>query len=176
MIPQFPFSQYAIRASFAAVKPILESIEKRIEIVVMNDVTAMLIQLLIVLGQVARDLEPDGRFSRTFFAENDRSGRATGVPVDLFPTGMVGAGNAVFLEDWIRLGILFGKGIATDLVVFQELLNFHDADLSRGHFGKRLVAGVPLVAQLVRFFLGRIGSECLAQGNRTVRYCFIWSG
>ena len=176
MIPKFPFSQDAIRASFTAIESILEPVQERIEIVVMNDVTAPLILLLIMFRQVPCDLESDRRFSGTLFTENDRGGRGTGVPVDLLPTGMVGTGNAVFLENRIRLGILFGEGVATDLVVFQKLLNFHDADLSRGRSGKRLVAGFPLFTQLVRFFLGGIGSKGLAQTNRTVRYGFIRSG
>ena len=118
MIPKFPFSQDAIRASFTAIEPILEPVQERIEIVVMDDVTAPSILLLIVLCQMPCDLESDRRFPGTFFTENDRSGGSTGVPVDLLPTGMVGTGNAVFLENRIRLGILFGEGIATDLVVF----------------------------------------------------------
>ena len=81
----------------------------------------------------------------------------------------------MLLKNRIRSGILFGEGITTDLVVFQELLNFHDADLSRGRSGKRLVAEFQLFTQLVWFFLGGIRSKGLAQTDRTVRYGFIRS-
>ena len=71
MIPKFPFSQDAISASFATIESILEPVQERIEIVVMDDVTAPLFLLLIKSRLVPCDLESDCRLSGSIFTEID---------------------------------------------------------------------------------------------------------
>ena len=66
----------------------------------------------VVVGQVAGQLQPDGRLARALFAEHHRRGRLGRVAVDLVPGRMERAADARALEHQVGLGVLVGKGIA----------------------------------------------------------------
>ena len=72
-----------------------------------------------------RDLQPHGRFAGALFAEDDRRGRLGRVAVDLVPGGVIGAVDAVLLEDRIGLRIFLRKRIARDAVMLEKGLDFH---------------------------------------------------
>ena len=107
-------------------------IQKRIEVVVMNDKHPLARILAVEFAQVASDLQSHRRLTGPALAKHYRCGRLARIPIHLVPTRMVRAGDAVVLEDRIGLGVLLREGIANDTVVFQKLLDLHLRSLSVG--------------------------------------------
>ena len=80
---------------------------------------------VVVMLDVASQLQSHRRFAGPFFAEDDRSRRLRRVAKNLVPSRMVGALDAEFFEDRISLRVFFRKRIAGDAVVIEELLDLH---------------------------------------------------
>ena len=125
MVPQSPFGQHTIGATTTTVQTLPKTIQERIEIVVMDDITAVVGMLEVVLFQVSRHLEPHGGLASPFFTEYDRCGWILRITVHLVPGGMVGAIDTVVFEHGIGLSVLLGEGIAGNTVVFEKLLDLH---------------------------------------------------
>ena len=106
-------------------EPVAKAIEERVEIIVRDHEDSLLRMRPVVLGQMAGNLQADGRLSSTFFTKNDRRRGFGRIAVHFVPSRMVRAGDAMVFENRVGLGILFGKRIGADAMVFKELLNFH---------------------------------------------------
>ena len=124
VVPEFPLSQHAVDAA-AAGKALAEAIQEGIEIVVADDERLLIGMGGVVVGQMANDLQADGRLSLAFFAEHHGRGRIRGIAVDLVPRGVIGALDAKALEDLVGLRVLVGERVAGDALVFEELLDVH---------------------------------------------------
>ena len=81
--------------------------------------------LAVVFRQMPHDLQPQGRLARSLLAEHDRGGRLGRIAIHFVPTRMVGAEDAMILEDRIGLRIFLGEGIDADPVMVEKLLNLH---------------------------------------------------
>jgi len=126
VVPQTPLAQHAIGpAALSPAQLLAKTVQKRIEIVIVNDKQAAIRTAAIVLLQVLGNLQPHRRLAGAFFAEHNRRGRLVRVAVNLVPRRMKSARNTVLFEDPVRLRILLGKRIPRDPMMFQKLLNSH---------------------------------------------------
>ena len=126
VVPQLPLGQHLGRvALLAGAEPVGEVVEKRVEVVVLDDEQPVVLRPGVVQRDAAGHLQPHGRFAGAFFAEDDRRGRVGRVAVDLVPGGVVGRVAAALLEDRIGLRVLLGKRIDGDAVVLEQLLDAH---------------------------------------------------
>ena len=98
MVPKPPLFEHPIGPPPAAGQPLAKAIEKRVEIVVGHHENLPIGVLGVEVGQMAGQLEADGRLARALFAEHDRRGRLGRVAVDLVPGGMERAADAGALE------------------------------------------------------------------------------
>ena len=128
MVPEFEESQDALGAAVAIAQAVAEAVEVGIEVVVVDDEQPLAGMALVVVLQMAGELEAHGCFAGTFLAEDDRGGRLGRVAIDLVPSGVVGALDAELFEDGVGLGVFLGEWVAGDAVVVEELLDF-DATL-----------------------------------------------
>ena len=126
MIPQFPFAQHPIGpAALASAQLLAKAVQKRIEIVIVDDEQPPVRTAAIVLLQVPGDLQPDSRLAGAFLPKHDRRRRLVRIAVNLVPGGVKRALDAVLLEHQVRLRVLLSERIASHSVMFQELMNLH---------------------------------------------------
>ncbi len=125
VVPQLQVGQHAVSPATPSAEAVAKSIQKGIEVVVLDDEHPRERMGLIVLAQMPRDLQPQGRFAGPFLAEHDRSGRLGRIAVNLVPGRMMRAGDAEVLEDRIGLGVFLGERIGANAVVFEKLLCVH---------------------------------------------------
>ena len=118
VVPQLPFVEHLGGvAAHAAAEAIGEAVEKRIEVVVVDDECAAFGMVAIVFFDLRSDLQSHGRFARAFFAEDNRRGRVAGVAVDFIPTGVERTSPARAMKDEIGLRIFIGKRVGHHVVV-----------------------------------------------------------
>ena len=125
MVPQPPLLQRAVGPAPAAGEAVAETVQEGVEIVVLDDEHLVFGVLGVVVGQMAGQLQPQGRLARAFFAEHHGRGRLAGIAVDLVPGGMERVADADPFEDEVGLGVLIGERIGGDAVMIEELLDFH---------------------------------------------------
>ena len=117
MVPESPVGEQSFGAAIAARVPFAKAVQKRIEVIVLNDEDAVFRMLGIVFLQLFDHLHPDGGFSCSLFAEHNRSGRVGGIGKYFIPDRVVGAVQTEFLENVIALGVFLTEGVFLDPVV-----------------------------------------------------------
>ena len=112
-----------------AAESLTEPIEKRIEVIVVDDEYATVWMVAVEEFQVSGDLQPHRRLARPFLTEDDRSRRLGWIAEHLVPRRVEGAADAVILEDLIGLRVFLRERIVGDAVVLEKLRCFHDASV-----------------------------------------------
>ena len=134
VVPQSPLGQHAVGPPLAAVQPVAERVEKRIEVIVFDDEAALVGMGPVVDGQFVDHLQPQRRLAAPLFAEDDRGRRALGVSIDFVPRRVMGGVQAKLAEDVVGLGVLRTERVLRDAVMGQELLHLHQWSLENLHF------------------------------------------
>src|SRR6478752_3735800 len=91
VVPEPEQTQDPIRPAIALGEAIAEAVEEGVEVVVMNDEQPPARMAVVVMLDVAGELQPEGRFGGPFFAEEDRSSRLRRITKHLVPRRVVGA-------------------------------------------------------------------------------------
>ena len=82
---------------------------------------------MIVFLQRFHQLQPNGRLTRSLFAENDGGTWIAAIAQNLVPRRMVNRFSTMLLKNVVRLSVFLAERIDFYSVVFKELLYLHGA-------------------------------------------------
>ena len=82
-------------------EPIEETIDERVEVVILNRKKLFTRMIVIEVIHVANNLQTHGCIACALFAKNDGRRGFRGITKDLVPRRMIGVVNAIILEDRI---------------------------------------------------------------------------
>jgi hypothetical protein len=125
VIPESPLAQGLFGLPAPGGKFLCKAIQKRIQVVVLDNEHAFAGVLLVELREFLHQLQSKSRLTAPLFAEDNRRGRFEGATENFGPRRMVRGIEAVLSKNLIRLGILLSKRIVVDAVMAQELGNLH---------------------------------------------------
>ena len=125
MVPQPPLAERSFGRASRPRHLLVEAIEERIEVVVLNDEDPRVGVLFVVVGRVLDDLQSQRRLAAPLFTEDNGRGGSPRIAVDLVPRGMKRAARANLLKEWIGLSVLLRERVLRQTVMFEKLLDFH---------------------------------------------------
>ena len=119
----------AARADVSARESGRESVEKGVEIIVLDDEAAPIGMSAVVGGQFVDDLQPQCGLAAPFLSKDDCC-RGFRVAVNLVPRRMVRRVQAMPLENVIGLGVFLPERVLLDAMMGEKLLNLHVRSIS----------------------------------------------
>ena len=92
---------------------LLQRSEVTVEVIEFDQEDSVFWELLVVFGDVANQLQSNGRFAGPFWAENDSGCRLLGVADDFAPGRVKSARNTKLTKYGVGLGVFVSEWVAS---------------------------------------------------------------